>query len=288
MIVALQDKIIIECEGDDGLLFLQKLLTQDVTLENPLLFALLLNPKGRIFCDLFIYKIDGRIFIECDDQIYERLMNTLSLYKLKSRVHFHVSENYVVCVSLSSAEYGLLKPAEEGFYADPRSELLGFRGIFLKNNLPSQVVYDKNAYTYHRLAYGIAEGLQEINSEKAFPLEYNFDLLHGICWTKGCYVGQELTARTKFVGEVRKRIFPYILVDHFILNEGEALIHKGQVVAEVIRALDDRGLIMLRFSEIVYEAGKPLILESASGGTCEVIFPYWLSAHVLPLMPHNV
>lgn len=274
MITILSNKALIRIDGEDAEIFLQKILTMDVSLDIPLVYGLLLSPKGRIVCDVFVYAHDQAFFIECDRNVVERFVNLLLLYKLRSRVMVQRVDDHVVCVG-----WGDDTAPREGFFEDPRLPELGYRGVFSQDSCPNST-YDFDAYAYHRYFYGIAEGSLDIEPDKAIPLEYNFDYLHAISWTKGCYVGQELTARTKFVGAIRKRVFPYVLVDHFTPAVGETLSYKNREVAEVIASIDDRGLLLLRFGEVPYEEGKPLILESASGGACEVTYPKWLVQHL--------
>lgn len=274
MITILANKVIIRIDGEDAESFLQKILTMEVSRERPLSYGLLLNPKGRIVCDVFLYVYQGAFYLECERGLADRLVNLLSLYKLRARVMMHPVDGYHVCVV-----WGIENPDHEELYADPRLPELGFRGLFKAEQAPENT-YDLDAYAYHRFLYGVAEGSGELESDKAIPLEYNFDFLHAISWTKGCYIGQELTARTKFVGAIRKRIFPYVLVDHFVPAIGETLSYKNREVAQVIASVDDRGLLLLRYQEVPHDEGKPLILESASGGVCEVNFPQWLASHL--------
>ncbi|XP_009593142.1 putative transferase At4g12130, mitochondrial [Nicotiana tomentosiformis] len=147
------------------------------------------------------------------------------------------------------------------WYRDPRLDCLGFRGIFPSNITPPLVEADKETneenYLLWRLEKGVAEGSAEIPKGEAVPLEYNLAGLNGISFDKGCYVGQELIARTHHRGVIRKRLLPL----KFVNDSGKEMEQKvaprsevvdassGKKAGTVTTALGSRGLGLLRLDE---------------------------------------
>lgn len=272
----LKKRAVIQVSGEDTLAFLQGLLTQDLQEDRTLSYGLLLSAKGRIIADLFVYQHQEYFLLDCDAQLVERVHKLLELYRLRSRVEIKQRQDLSVVVSWKSA------PVDTRyFHEDPRLVELGFRGLVPKTVTFLEEIVDDLEWAYYRYDLGVPEGADDILPDKAIPLEYNFDYLQAISWTKGCYVGQELTARTKFVGEIRKRIFLFVVIEGTKPIIGETLTANQLELGEVVNIVDDRGLLKLRYQEYFFEPGKPAIFESANGGICEVNIPKWLKSHIL-------
>lgn len=143
-------------------------------------------------------------------------------------------------------------------HPDPRLDLLGHRLITDQNQDPlthlpaGSVTQASDQFTQLRCSLGVTEGVWDTPSGKCFPLEYNMDYLHGVSFQKGCYVGQELTARTHHTGVVRKRILPIKLSEDVIKDEGEELTvvtEAGKSVGKVRRLEGRLGLALIRLKE---------------------------------------
>ncbi len=140
---------------------------------------------------------------------------------MRSHVHIDVCDDWRVMASPTAAL---------NLYPDPRLALLGYRGL-----VPAATAGDHTeaAWRTWRYTHGIAEGSFEIIPDKTIPLEYNYDYLNAISWTKGCYLGQELTARTRYVGQVRKRLMliqcAQPLAPGDILYKGDASVGEVKV-----------------------------------------------------------
>ena len=217
-------------EGADRYSFLQGLVTNDVEQLMPseegksvhsCIYSLLLNPKGRFLHDMFIYNVgnemENALLLDVDLSSLKEVMKLLNRYRLRSKVKIKdVSDQYSVLSSAEDKVDETVLDTVSGIHAfkDPRHSLLGYRLLVEDSDtskdylaMPEENKIPVN-YTRLRFELGIPEGDAEIPSGKAIPLEYNMDSLNSISFTKGCYMGQELTARTHFQGLIRKRLIP--------------------------------------------------------------------------------
>ena len=184
-------------------------------------------------------------------------------------------------VVVASADADVGDSSARAVRRDERLEQLGFRGIVPASDAAwRDAVADAHART--RIALGVAEGASELAN--ALPLECNFDALNGVSFTKGCYVGQENTARQRFRGVVRKRIAPFVAIEPGARapSVGEKIVNeRGDVVGDVIAAIEDEdavlGLVRARMSFIrAHVAGEPgSAFRIADGARVGVEPPSW-------------
>lgn len=212
------------------------------------MFTMFLNKPGRVMYDAIIYKrqTDSKTcLIECDQAIADELRRHLMLYRVRKKIDIDIINNELNIwagftnndasqsnQSQNTTEIPKLiaNSAHNDILAipDPRLNQIGTRLIVPSNFQIQnfQQIFDQNAtectlskvddadaynYTEHRYVFGISEGSMEIQPLKMFPFEANCDYLHGISFHKGCYLGQEFTARTFHTGVIRKRIMPIVL-----------------------------------------------------------------------------
>jgi tRNA-modifying protein YgfZ len=165
-------------------------------------------------------------------------------------------------------------------YVDPRLVGLGARAIVPKDKVAAfeqagfqPVAFDQ--YDALRLSLGIPDGSRDLPVEKALLLENGFDELNGVDWKKGCFVGQELTARMKYRGLVRKRLMPVQLKGPQA-KPGTPILLDGRDAGELRSSFDDHGIALLRLEQVARaaEEGKPLM-----AGDTEVIphKPDWVN-----------
>lgn len=215
----LSSRKFIKIEGTDAAKFLQGLTTNDIQKLPPSQgqYSALLNAQGRLMYDIFIYNLpskdDPEYLIECDGQIQERVFLHLQTYNLRSKTKIkQVDDGAGMKVLFSSIPV-------EGSIAnlkDTRTPEWAFcRYVYkdeskLNSAIDSIKSFEFSEGRYHRerILKGIPEGPYEITSRQSIPLEYNLDLMGGIDFNKGCYIGQELVYRTHHRGVVRKRILP--------------------------------------------------------------------------------
>ena len=196
LIARLDSRALIRVEGPDARSFLHNLLTQDVETLNPgqVRFGALLSPPGRLLFDVFLWGEDNAVVLDVAAASREALMARLSMYRLRAQVQVTADERPVfVC----------WPGVAEGFVADPRLASLGGRALG-----EWSATADEDAWDAHRLATGVPDPTRDGGHDLRYPIEANFDLLNGIDFRKGCFVGQETTSRMKRRGEIKKRMLP--------------------------------------------------------------------------------
>lgn len=220
----LKSRTLIKINGHDAAAFLQGLITNDMKhFEEGAksIYAMFLNNKGRVLYDTLIYRWNNEdtFLIECDKNVTSLLLKHLKIFKLKRKVEIEDSTNeFNLWAFISSTGLDEISNLNHSsIFKDPRLSDLGFRIISPANikdghmaeNLGKDVTEnDENAYKYLRYKLGVSEGSDDLPPGTSFPLEANCDYLHGVSFHKGCYIGQELTARVHHTGVVRKRIMP--------------------------------------------------------------------------------
>ena len=179
-------------EGEDVRGFLQGLVTQDTQAELPL-WAGLLTPQGKALFDFFLWADGNDILIDCEAAQAEALTRRLSLYRLRRKIAIGVDPGLGVFWAAAAPDRA----------ADPRLPELGVRWI---GPASADDVDISPFYRAHRLSHGVPEGLAELGSDATLWLETNAAELNGVSFTKGCYVGQENTARMNWRQKVNRRL----------------------------------------------------------------------------------
>ena len=202
-------------EGEDSNEFLQNLITNDVNQCSKInfLYSCLLTPQGKFLSDFFIFKQDEKYFLETHSFFYEKLLKKLNLYKLRSKVYIkevHNLHSYSVFGDLQKDQDTLI------FNIDPRNTNIGFKLIHLKKD-PKILDDFKNISEekYHGILIQNLVPLShyDLEENKSLLLENNFENLNSISWDKGCYVGQEITARMKYRALLKKKIYSLEIKD---------------------------------------------------------------------------
>src|SRR5262245_34721209 len=250
--------------GEDRTAFLQGLVSNDVraAAADRAVYAALLTPQGRYLHDFFIAAIGEVLYLDCEAARRDDLRRRLSIYRLRSKVTLADATTEFVVTLLYGAdlaarlglnnEPGAARPWEGGtVYVDPRLPERGARAILPRAQaadiLARAGLAPGNAEDYDRLrlSLGIPDGSRDLTVEKAILLENGFDELHGIDWQKGCYMGQELTARTKYRGLVRKRLLP-VQVEGPLPAAGTSIMLGDKEAGEMRSGSDGHGLALLR------------------------------------------
>lgn len=182
--------------GEDVREFLQGLVTQDTSAEMPL-WAGLLSPQGKALFDFFLWADDVNVLIDCEAEQAGALLRRLSMYRLRRKIAIVLDE-----------ELGVFWSREGN--GDPRHTDLGCRWI---DTAALEDIDVSDAFRDHRLSLGIAEGVAELGSDQTLWLEANAAELNGVSFTKGCYVGQENTARMNWRQKVNRRLVVMPLAD---------------------------------------------------------------------------
>jgi len=237
----LPDRAVLEISGEDRVAFLQGLVSNDVTKAraDQALWAALLTPQGKWLADFFVIVTPEALLLDVEAAQLAMLIQRLSRFKLRAKVALRdASADWRVHAAWGEGA------APEGLAArDPRLPEAGWR-VLAGTGLPSNA--SQAEYAAHRLALGLPDGSKDMEAEKSVLLEGGFDELHGISWTKGCYMGQELTARTRYRGLLKRRLVP-VAIDGPAPERGTPILTAdGTEAGEMRSSQGAQGLALLR------------------------------------------
>jgi len=278
--------------------------------ERKSLYCMFLNTAGRILFDAIISKgvEPDQFLLDVDSKVSNLAKKHLSLYKVRRKILIKIEENLSVhavfkdelksatpelstqspVIGSTFCSGGSSAPGVEDIgpplskhcltHPDPRLATLGHRLLLETCDSPSQFLpedcqlADPKDFLLHRCMLGVSEGCEDIPLGKCTPLEYNLDYLHGVSFHKGCYIGQELTARTHHTGVIRKRILPLKIGGDLVSGEEDLTVKNeaGKTVGKVRRIHTDVGLGLMRLKES-FAADKLTVNETP----VTVIKPEW-------------
>jgi folate-binding protein YgfZ len=251
---------VIGITGADRVGFLNGLVSNEVGNAAPgtAVWAALLSPQGKYLSDFFIFAEGQALLLDVLAADIPALMPKLRRFKLRAAVQLaDVSADYAVYAAWDGV------PPEAGLSAaDPRLPEAGYR-------LLSGTTLETNAtavdYAAHRIALGLPDGPPDLEVDKTLLLEAGFDELSGVAWDKGCYMGQELTARTKYRGLVKRRLVPVALSMPAL--PGTPVLAEGVEVGQLRSTVDRLGLAMLRVDALgkVLTAGEAALTPHMPG-----------------------
>lgn len=275
---ALSDRAVFRVSGSEASEYLQGIISNDIglLLGNDLkarrcMYTFVLNTTGRIVADMFVYSIHGGtedFLLEVDNKLGDAMGELLKRYKIRRKLSILRLENCrVTAIYPDSPETMVNQPVlndkseTQLVVQDPRSHYFGYRILSLDSSDPLVKLTPESehfngatfklsyANDYRRFRYrlGIGEGVQDFPYETVFPFEANAELLNAVSFSKGCYVGQELTARTYHTGVIRKRLLPIELLVDNATDLADTLPMQNVVVANVTDDEDAPRKIMGRF-----------------------------------------
>jgi folate-binding protein YgfZ len=246
--ILLDDRGIIEISGEDAGKFLHNLVTNDVASLKPgeARFAALLTPQGKILFDFLVFAAGGdRYLIDCPLDLAADLQKRLNIYKLRSKLTVTNRSDAFEAIAFPDSHEAPTVDAV-AIAADPRGPL-GFRAIAEKGRVPTS--NERRDYEALRIHAGVPLGGVDFAYGGAFPHEANMDLLSGIDFKKGCYVGQEVVSRMKHRGLVRKRVAKY-RAQGGAPAPGEAIRAGGVEIGVTGSRLEEEGLAMIRLDRL--------------------------------------
>lgn len=266
--ILLENRGVLAVSGGDAREFLQGLVSNDLGKVSPTqaVYAALLTPQGRYLHDFFIVEKDGGFLLDCEAERVADLLKRLKVYTLRSEVDLaEASADYSVAalmgeglgetLGLSGIPGGGAAFGGGLAYTDPRLAALGARALVPRDGAESALeaagfsLGETEDYERLRLELGVPDGSRDMEVEKALLLENGFDELHGVDWDKGCYMGQELTARTKHRGLVRKRLMPVAVDGPLPAPDTPVMLGEAEV-GTVTSGLGDHALAMLRLEAV--------------------------------------
>jgi folate-binding protein YgfZ len=242
-VARLPDRGVIEIAGDDRVTFLQGLVSNDVTEAQPgrAVWAALLTPQGKWLADFFIFAEPDRLLLDAERAQISALARRLTRFRLRSKVVIAPRDELSVYTAWDGAwtSGGIAAP-------DPRLPDAGWRVLAAEQ---LQTTASADEWDRHRLALGLPDGSRDLEAEKTVLLEAGFDELSGVSWSKGCYMGQELTARTKYRGLVKRRLVP-VEVEGPLPAVGTPVLRNGTEVGTMRSGRDGNGLAVLRLEAL--------------------------------------
>lgn len=250
---------IIAVTGDDRASFLQGLVSNDVALAAPghPIFAAFLTPQGKWLADFLIFAEADRLLLDVEAGQIAMLVQKLSRFRLRMKVALaEVTDTLAVYAGWDG-------PSPVGASPDPRLPALGWRMI-APRGLPTTATADD--WDAHRLKLGVPDGSRDLESDKTVLLEAGYDELAAISWTKGCYMGQELTARTKYRGLLKRRL---VRVEGVLPPPGTPILRDGVEVGSMRSGRGTVGLAVLRLDAM----GAAL---TADGADLRATPPDWM------------
>jgi tRNA-modifying protein YgfZ len=234
--------------GPDAKSFLQGIITNDIEKlgETTPLYAALLSPQGKYLFDFILYDTGDGILIDCEASRVDELMRRLMMYRLRADVIIeNLSHLYSVWAIFDDPKV----------IADPRHVGLGGRAILKKSNIPEGAKGESEDYEALRLSLGVPDGSRDIEIDKRPILEANFETLNGVSFDKGCFVGQEVTARMQYRGAVKKRLYG-VTVEGGAPDPLTRIDADGKNAGHILSGLGDMAMALIRDSYV--EGDAPL------------------------------
>jgi len=251
-VITLEDRGFIQVKGVEAKDFLQNIVTNNMekVTSNSTVFSSILTPQGKYLFEFFILKLEDTYLIECEKELTEEIIKILNYYKLRSKVDFiNLNKKYKASVislekfkeidNSNLSKGTTINYEEDIIYVDPRNQELGAKIISkietTQNNIKklNLNITDKNKYYNKSFKLGIPQINLNRLKDKIFGVENNLDELNGIDFKKGCYVGQENTARIKLRNKLRRRILPVQKITGEI-SENDIIKYKDSEIGKIM------------------------------------------------------
>ena len=286
----LEDRAILYVNGIDAKDFLQNLISNDINKvsEDSSCFASLFTPQGKFLYEFIIVKHKSGYFIDCEKSQSEEIFKQLNLYKIRTKVEILNLSNEFVVASFGYEKYLTIegskdilgftfKYREDPILLDPRNKNLGARLIInlekLYLSLKKLNLKDDKVENYHSLSHKLGIVPKNLNKlkNKLFGIECNFEELNGIDFKKGCYVGQENTARIKLKNKLSKRLLPIEIIDGK-LTENETVYNNNVEIGKVL-INEEYPFALIKYLNENFN--KDFIFKSKNG-SFKIFIPEWL------------
>jgi folate-binding protein YgfZ len=275
--VPLTQRGLITVSGEDARPFLQGLISNDIEKVSPAraIYAALLTPQGKFLHDFLIARLGDALVLDCERDRLGDLGRRLAGYRLKAKIALaDATEDYALVALIGAdaasrlglaAEAGTCARLGAGIaFVDPRDARLGARAILpIAHGVAALeakgfVAAPFETYERLRLSLGVPDGSRDMAVDKATLLENNFEALNGVDFAKGCYVGQELTARTKYRGLIKRRLMA-VRIEGPLPPAGAPLMLDAKEAGEMRSGLGERGLALIRLDRLAELGAAPLV-----------------------------
>ena len=286
----LEDRAIIYINGSDAKDFLQNLISNDINKvsDESSCFASLLTPQGKFLYEFIIVKHKFGYFLDCEKSQSKEIFKQLSAYKIRSKVEILNLSNEFVVASFSYEKYLSIenskdilgftfKYREDPIILDPRNKNLGARLIInlekLYLSLKKLDLKNENVEKYYMISHKLGIVPKDLNKlqNKLFGIECNYEELNGIDFKKGCYVGQENTARIKLKNKLSKRLLPIEIINGNLI-EDEKIYSNNVEIGKVL--IDEKyPFALIKFIDKNFNKDK---VYKGSNGSFKILIPQWL------------
>ena len=278
----LDDRGSIRLSGPDARAFLQGLISNDMELLRPesALYAALLTPQGKYLFDFLLYDRGDHLLLDAERARLPDLIRRLTLYRLRAQVTLEDVSAELAVLAIFDRQ-PVAAAGIPGAVVDPRLPELGLRIALPRQEVAGLVAahalqpVEPAQYDRLRLELGVPDGSRDLVVDRSLLLESGFEELHGVSFSKGCFVGQELTARTKHRGLIKRRLLP-VRVDGPLPAPGTPVTRGGKDAGEVRSGAGDLALALLRLDQLA--TGEPL---RAGDAVLTPAPPSWLPAAAL-------
>ncbi len=286
----LEDRAILYISGLDAKNFLQNLISNDISKvsDSSSCFASLLTPQGKFLYEFIIVKHKSGFFLDCEKSQSDEIFKQLNLYKIRSKVEIlNLSNEFVVAtfgyekyLSIEGSKDVLgftLKYREDPIILDPRNKFLGARLIInlekLYLSLKKLDLKDDKIENYYNQSHKIGIVPKDLNKlkNKLFGIECNYEELNGIDFKKGCYVGQENTARIKLKNKLSKRLLPIRIIDGELDEDEKIYVNNIEIGKILIN--DKYPFALFKFKDKNFNKDQTY---KAKNGIFKIIIPEWL------------
>ena len=286
----LKDRSILYIHGSDARDFLQNLISNDINKvnENRSCFASLLTPQGKFLYEFIILKHKLGYFIDCEKSQSEEIFKQLNIYKIRSKVEILNLSNEFVVASFGYEKYLSIKGAkdisgftfkyrEDPIVLDPRNKTLGARLIInlekLYLSLKKLELKDDKIEKYYNQSHELGIVPKDLNKlkNKLFGIECNYEELNGIDFKKGCYVGQENTARINLKNKLSKRLLPIEIINGN-LSENEIIVSNDVEIGKVL-INENYPFAIIKYLDKNFDKNK---IFKSKNGSFKIFIPDWL------------
>ena len=259
--IVLKEAKFLFIKGKDNKDFLQGIITNDINKCNKkVIYSCLLSPQGKFLSDFFIIPFNDSFLIEINQKFFNDFIAKLKLYKLRTNINIDETNDFTSVViinnsSSNSTEEGQIIFNKEYIeYVDPRNKNLGNR-VVIKPELIDNLIKSKNYSLSNTNEYQkimiqnlIPNSLNDLIVNKSLLLENNFDQINALDWDKGCYVGQEITARMKYRALLKKSIRTVEIISGSIMP-GNKIFYNNNTIGEIISCINNLGIAMLKIED---------------------------------------
>ena len=262
----------LEISGQDSVPFIQNLITNDINKckENHFVYSCLLTPQGKFFADFFIFKNKEKYFFEVNDIFYENFLNKLNMYKLRSNINIEEIKLFYSFIIFGELE---INNHYEILNFDPRNNNIGKKLIqydpLIKFN-EKIIEIDEKKYHEILIKNKVPYSPFDLQENKSLLLENNFDNINAISWNKGCFVGQEITARMKYRALLKKQLYALELISGSI-NIGDKIKEKEVNLGEVISKANQYIFCILKIELVKEKCKKKALIEINSSATLKFL-----------------